>query len=353
MIHNFIFSNKIILWYLNTNTQYFPWQLHKTAYNVWLSEIMLQQTQVITVIPYYEKFIKKFPTILKLAASELNEVLYLWSGLGYYKRAINLHKTAKIISEYHAGQFPKDFNILTALPGIGRSTAGAILSLAFDQCYPILDSNVKRILIRYHFLNIDIMKKSIVYNKLWSLIEQLIPNKNISIFNQAIMNLGRLICTHKNPKCNICPINNCCYSFLAKTDTQYISIKNNITKKSKRMIWWLLLLLKKDKMVWLVQRSQESVWTELFCFPEFHELHMLKQWLLKHNLYNVPRHNMKILRHQINNIQLEIQPIYINLNKIIHIIENNGMWYNFNKSIVIGLPTPVSIMLNKLKLYFQ
>lgn len=354
MTCNFVFSNKIILWYLNTKTYDLPWQRNKTMYNVWLSEVMLQQTQVINVVLYYQKFIEKFPTIFQLAKAELNAVLYLWSGLGYYKRAINLHKTAKIVVEHYSGQFPQDLKTLMSFPGIGRSTAGAILSLALNQCYPILDGNIKRILIRYYSINCNTIKLSTINNKLWFLIEQLIPHKNIAIFNQAMMNLGRSICTYKKPACNICPIHNHCQSFLTHKTNQYpVLTTTNIKKKSKQIIWWLLLFLKTNKTVWLVKRSQESIWQGLFCFPEFYNFNMLNTWLINNNLNNNTYHNMIILKHQISNMHLQIHPIFMKINTNINLVNNNGIWYDSCQPAVIGLPKPVSILLNTIQVYLH
>lgn len=351
MEHNFIFSDKIILWHIDSQIQPFPWQLNKTIYNVWLSEIMLQQTQVITVIPYYKNFIKKFPTIFQLATAELNEILYLWSGLGYYKRATNLQKTAKIIVEQYFGQFPSNLKTLISLPGIGRSTAGAILSLALNKPYPILDGNIKRILIRYYLLNFDTSKKSTLNNKLWSLIETLIPQNNAAIFNQAMMDLGRLICTNNKPKCNICPINNHCQSFLKNEIKPYLhTVITHTQKKSKQMVWWIILCLKTDYMVWLTKRSQENIWKELFCFPEFYNLHSLKEWLLIHQLQNKKHHNMTTFKHQISNICLNIQPILIIIEKKNDFNKKNGIWYNLYKPAIIGLPKPILTILNKIKI---
>lgn len=355
MKHNFIFSKKIIFWHLNTGIQNFPWQKNKTMYKVWLSEIMLQQTQVITVITYYKKFINRFPTIFQLAESELNEVLYLWSGLGYYNRAINLHKTAKIIVEIYSGKFPQDFNILISFPGIGKSTAGAILSLALNKRYPILDSNVKRILIRFYLLNISETTQSATTKKLWNLIEKLTPYKNISIFNQAIMNLGRLICTYKKPICHICPINENCQFFLTKAiekNQNFICIKT--TKKLNRKIWWLLLISQKNKTIWLIQRSTKKIWKNLFCFPEFENYDTLNKYVTQHDLYDYTYHNINTLKYQISNINLEIQPILIIIKQTIRLIDDNGIWYCLHEPPpLVGLPKPVLTLLNKIKFYLN
>lgn len=234
MENNLIFSKKMILWYQNTRNIDLPWQKDKTLYKIWLSEIMLQQTQVTTVIPYYIKFINKFPTITQVSEASLNEILYVWSGLGYYKRAINVHKTSQIIMNQYDGQFPQDFNIILSFPGIGKSTAGAILSLGLNKRYPILDSNIKRILIRYYGLYYDTTKPSAINNKLWILIEKLVPYSNISTFNQSMMNLGRLVCTYSNPKCNFCPINNNCQFFLTNQINKYSQKRNDKKKKYRK-----------------------------------------------------------------------------------------------------------------------
>lgn len=347
---NYIFAEKIISWHLNKKNQdLFPWQLNKTIYNVWISEIMLQQTQVSTVISYYLKFIKNFPTLLKLAESELNTILFLWSGLGYYQRAINLHKTAKIIVNNYSGQFPKDFQILISLPGIGKSTAGAILSLALNQRYPILDGNIKRILIRYYQITSKTLTESEKNKKLWFLINQLMPHENISIFNQAMMDLGRIICTYKNPKCKICPINQNCQSFLKNTTNQYPALNINPQTKIKKTIWWLILLIKINKTVWLINRSQEKIWKKLFCFPEFYSYNMLNKWIMDHFLNNNTQHHLVTLKHYISNLNLNIQPVLINLNSKISITENTGIWYNLSKPEKIGIPKPVYLILEQLK----
>lgn len=345
---NFIFSETILIWYQNTRKQNFPWQLNKTIYTVWLSEIMLQQTQVTTVVPYYKKFLQTFPTISKLATADLNEVLYIWSGLGYYNRAINLHKTAKIIMQNYNGIFPQDFKTILSFPGIGKSTAGAILSLALNQRYPILDSNIQRILTRYYALNYHTFNKSKPYKTLWLLIDKLLPNTNVSIFNQAIMDLGRTICTYTHPLCNICPIHDHCTAFLTNNINQHTS-KKTICTTTTQTVLWILLLSKQSRFIWLIKRSQEKIWNKLFCFPEFYNTYALDIWILKHNLYKNQLYSTNILKRKISNINLEIHPILINLIKPIKFTKEIGIWYDLNNPPTIGLPKPVHIILHKLK----
>lgn len=344
--HNITFSKKIIIWYKTLKKEKLPWQLHKTTYHIWLSEIMLQQTQIKTVIPYYKKFIKKFPTIDKLASAQLNEILYLWSGLGYYVRAENLHKTAKIVIKSHYGIFPEDFNTLITLPGIGRSTAGAILSLALNKKYPILDSNIKRILLRYYALNNN-SKKSDCNNNLWNLIQKLLPNTEISTFNQAIMNLGQLICTNRKPTCNNCPIHNNCQAYLKNKTQQYLI--THTKKINQKTIWLLLLLQSSNKTIWLEQRLKIGIWKKLFCFPEFSNFNSLNNWISIHNLHENQYEKMDILKYKLSNINLEIRPILLKVNKKFNYHEKNGVWYKLYNPPMIGIPRPISRIIKELQ----
>lgn len=203
------FSAQVLDWYDKYGRKTLPWQIDKTPYKVWLSEVMLQQTQVATVIPYFERFMAHFPTVTDLANAPLDEVLHLWTGLGYYARARNLHKAAQQVATLHGGKFPETFEEVAALPGVGRSTAGAILSLSLGKHFPILDGNVKRVLARCYAVSGWPGKKE-VENKLWSLSEQVTPAVGVERFNQAMMDLGAMICTRSKPKCSLCPLQNGC-----------------------------------------------------------------------------------------------------------------------------------------------
>lgn len=203
------FSAQVLDWYDKYGRKTLPWQIDKTPYKVWLSEVMLQQTQVATVIPYFERFMVRFPTVTDLANAPLDEVLHLWTGLGYYARARNLHKAAQQVAALHGGKFPETFEEVAALPGVGRSTAGAILSLSLGKHFPILDGNVKRVLARCYAVSGWPGKKE-VENKLWSLSEQVTPAVGVERFNQAMMDLGAMICTRSKPKCSLCPLQNGC-----------------------------------------------------------------------------------------------------------------------------------------------
>ncbi|STO79472.1 A/G-specific adenine glycosylase [Grimontia hollisae] len=203
------FSDAILTWYDKYGRKTLPWQQEKTPYKVWLSEIMLQQTQVATVIPYFERFMTRFPTVVDLAHAELDEVLHLWTGLGYYARARNLHKAAQKIAADYNGEFPTTIEDVMALPGVGRSTAGAVLSLSLGQHHPILDGNVKRTLSR-HFAVEGWPGKKPVENRLWELAEENTPAEGVQRYNQAMMDMGAMICTRSKPKCYLCPVNHSC-----------------------------------------------------------------------------------------------------------------------------------------------
>lgn len=191
------FSAQVLDWYDKYGRKTLPWQIAKTPYKVWLSEVMLQQTQVTTVIPYFERFMARFPTVVDLANAPLDEVLHLWTGLGYYARARNLHKAAQQVATLHGGEFPRTFDEVAALPGVGRSTAGAILSLSLGQHYPILDGNVKRVLARCYAVSGWPGKKE-VEKRLWDISEEVTPAEGVERFNQAMMDLGAMVCTARS-----------------------------------------------------------------------------------------------------------------------------------------------------------
>ena len=199
------FAKSILAWFDQHGRKHLPWQQNKTPYRVWISEIMLQQTQVGTVIPYYERFMRQFPDIASLANAAPDAVLHAWAGLGYYSRARNLHRAAKMVIEDYAGKFPDTLETLQSLPGIGRSTAGAILSIAYQQRATILDGNVKRVLARYLCVTEPVNEKA-VENKLWDIATELTTNKRSADYTQAIMDLGATLCTRSKPDCGKCPL---------------------------------------------------------------------------------------------------------------------------------------------------
>ncbi len=242
------FSDAILIWYDLHGRKHLPWQQEKTAYKVWLSEIMLQQTQVTTVIPYFERFISRFSSVEELAKADLDEVLHLWTGLGYYARARNLHETAIRLCESYQGQFPTEIDELIALPGIGRSTAGAILSLALKKHHPILDGNVKRTLTRHYAIEGWPQKKEIE-KKLWQLATDNTPAAGVDKYTQAMMDIGATICTRTKPKCSLCPVMKSCQAFRLQKQTDFPT-----PKPSKK--------LPEKKAYFVIFQSGEEIWLE-------------------------------------------------------------------------------------------
>lgn len=340
------FSQALLDWYHSYGRKTLPWQLEKSLYHIWLSEVMLQQTQVATVIPYFKKFIFHFPDIISLANASQDKILYHWTGLGYYARARNLHKAAQQIMVKYSGRFPDKFEQVILLPGIGRSTAGAILSLAQNQYYPILDGNVKRVLTRYFGIEGWPGKKK-VENQLWALSTQLTPSTNAQFFNQAIMDLGAIVCDRSKPKCELCPLQKNCFTFInhkwrqlpAKKPKQQIPIKNS---------WFLILQYK--NLVWLKKRPPSGIWGGLFVFPEFNTFNALNKWLNSLGVvYNI-KEQLIIFRHTFSHFHLKITPIYVTINEIFTCIDKTrGFWYNLQQDVKIGLPTPVKNLLKQFK----
>ncbi len=257
------FQSQLLTWFEENGRKNLPWQV-ENSYFVWVSEIMLQQTQVIKVIDYFANFIDKFPSIQVLAKADVSDVLQMWSGLGYYNRARNIHKTAVICHEDYHNALPLDLNELIALPGIGKTTAGAILSLSFNLPYPILDGNVKRVVSRVYEVKAD--KLSQLDKKLWKIVEQLIPQKNPKNHNQALMDLGSMICTRSKPKCNQCPLKNICLA--SKNNTiEFYPQKKAKTKQVPITLYALLSVV--DNKVLLHQRNNKGIWAELWFLPLF------------------------------------------------------------------------------------
>ncbi|CUX96183.1 A/G-specific adenine glycosylase [Candidatus Gullanella endobia] len=341
-----LFTQLLLEWYQQFGRKNLPWQLEKTPYKIWLSELMLQQTQVITVIPYFQRFIAKFPTISELAAAPLDEVLHLWSGLGYYARAHNLYKAAKIIIEQHDGKFPENFDSVYALPGIGRSTAGAILSLALGKQYPILDGNVKRVLARYYAISGWPGKKE-VEQILWQYSEKVTPVQDVEKFNQAIMDLGAMVCIRSRPKCNLCPLQQNCKAYASHNWISYPGKKPKQILPEKT-VWFLLV--QDGNHLWLEKRPVVGLWSGLFCFPQFKNLKALSFWLIQHGFSDDLCEQMKIFRHTFSHFRINIIPILKKVSRIKSCMnEDRGLWYDLEKPPEVGLSTPVKHLLKKIR----
>ncbi len=250
-----IFSSNIIEWYIQNGRKDLPWRKKITPYRIWISEIMLQQTQVKTAIPYFKKFISKYPNLKSLSKANEEDILALWTGLGFYRRAKNIFKTKEIIKEQYHNIFPKKFDQLIQLPGIGKSTAGAIMSIAYKNSTPILDANAKRVLARYN--QVDINEKSSIKN-LWNLSEIYTPLLGIFEYTQGIMDIGAIICSPRKPKCNACPLNKSC-----KTAFKELSFNKQVKlKKSVKNIHFKLAC-SNDSFL-LFKKNEKSFWESLW-----------------------------------------------------------------------------------------
>src|SRR5215469_9611766 len=258
------FAARLLAWYARHGRHDLPWQKRRTLYRVWVSEIMLQQTQVAAVIPYYRRFLQRFPDLRALADAPLDEVLHQWTGLGYYARARNLHKAAQQLRDGHGGKFPRDFEAVAALPGIGRSTAGAILALVLDERHPILDGNVKRVLAR-HAAVAGWPGEKRVEAKLWGLAEARTPWQSAAAYTQAIMDLGATLCTRTQPRCGDCPVSADCRAHARKRETRFPSPRPRqaLPVKQTRM-----LLVRQADTVLLERRPPAGLWGGLWGFPE-------------------------------------------------------------------------------------
>ncbi len=342
------FAKAILAWYEDYGRKSLPWQQNKTAYSVWLSEIMLQQTQVVTVIPYYQRFMERFPTVQDLANAEQDEVLHYWTGLGYYARARNLHKTAQMITQQYNGEFPTDLEAMNALPGIGRSTAAAVLSSVYKQPHAILDGNVKRTLARSFAVEGWPGKKT-VENQLWQHAEQHTPDKDVDKYNQAMMDMGAMICTRSKPKCTICPVEKLCTANKQGNPLDYPGKKPKTTKPVKET-WFVILRHGKD--IWLEQRPQSGIWGGLFCFPENSNA-MIESALDSRSITDKQIEAKKQLiafRHTFSHYHLDITPILVDLSaKPDMVMEaSKGLWYNLTKPEEVGLAAPVKQLLESL-----
>ena len=343
------FSSTLLKWFDNYGRKHLPWQKNPTPYRVWISEIMLQQTQVKTVIPYFERFMETFPTIEKLAKAKEDQVLHLWSGLGYYARARNLHKAAKIITQKYDKQFPNQLEEIMKLPGIGRSTAGAILSISMNKPTPILDGNVKRVLTRLHAISGWPGERN-VEEQLWQLATNYTPKKRNPHYTQAIMDLGATICTRTHPKCIMCPFQKYCQAHQQHLETEFP------TKKSRKPLpirTTLLLLIQNQKReVLLEKRPPLGIWGGLWCFPQCQSEREMKSWCelkLQSQPHQIKR--WESFRHTFTHFHLDITPLLLTFKKLpIEAMEpEQAIWYNTNQPSELGLAAPVKKLLEALQ----
>ncbi len=332
------FHTAVLTWFKKHGRKHLPWQQEVSPYKVWLSEVMLQQTQVATVIPYFKKFMEVFPTLKHLANADENTVLHHWTGLGYYSRGRNLHKAAQQIMRDHDGTFPNKFDDIIALPGIGRSTAGAILSLAFKKPYPILDGNVKRVLSRT--FAIDSLDEKI----LWSVATQYMPKKNAGHYTQAMMDLGAMICTRTKPRCTHCPLETVCIAHRKGTETAYPLKKIKAPIPTKHKIF--LIITNEKGSYFLMQQPSKGIWANLFCPPSVATPDDISDFLKTHHFSpfdkKLDKKMLPTFRHSFTHYHLHIEPVWLKVKSSKKPLKE-GLWYDGSQSI--GLPAPMKKLL--------
>ncbi len=340
-----LFSQAVLNWFDEHGRHDLPWQKNKTPYRVWVSEIMLQQTQVATVIPYYQRFMKSFPNVKALAAAPVDEVLHHWTGLGYYARARNLHKCAQMVMNEHGGRFPKNTEQLIALPGIGRSTAGAIGSISMGLSSSILDGNVKRVLARFHAIEGWPGAKKVM-DDMWLVADRYTPAERTGDYTQAMMDLGATLCSRSKPKCEICPLVAQCeaYAFSRVKDFPFSKPKKDKPVRSTRMI-----IIEHEGEILLRQQPSSGLWGGLWIFPQ----QDLQDDVLAHpQLQNCEVKKVQAsdaFRHTFSHYHLDIHPVRVTIKaKIDQIGEASILWYNLKQPASVGLAAPVKKLLEAL-----
>jgi A/G-specific adenine glycosylase len=338
------FQQNILAWFDQYGRKDLPWQKDLTPYRVWLSETMLQQTQVATVIPYFNTFIEKFPDIVSLANAPVDEVLHLWSGLGYYARARNLHKTAQLIAE--RGRFPDTPDELIALPGIGLSTAGAILSIAFNKSHPILDGNVKRVLTRFRAVS-GWPGNSAVNKELWGISARLTPIDRVADYTQAMMDLGATVCTRSKPACAACPLNADCLARLAGNSSAFPTPKPAKTLPIKQLTF--LLLSDADNRILLEKRPPTGIWGGLWSLPEFDSIKAAHDWCLTKSIHVADQQTLATRRHTFSHYHLDYTPLLIQSDNPINIVmeADQSVWYKADQVNKLGLAAPIKLLLQQ------
>ena len=339
------FAARIIKWQRQHGRHTLPWQ-GADAYHVWLSEIMLQQTQVATVVPYYQRFVTRFPHVAALAQAGVDEVLALWSGLGYYSRARNLHAAARLVMQNHEGQFPKLFEQILALPGVGRSTAAAISALAYHERHAILDGNVKRVLARYAAIAGYTGDKKIEAN-LWQLAESLLPLKNVAIYTQGLMDLGALICTRSKPQCGVCPVQADCVAYQEGRVSQLPAPRPR-RAVPERHSTFLLLLNGND--ILLEKRPNSGIWGGLWCPPQFADTSAALGWCKQSGMKISDRKTLLPFTHTFTHFKLHIAPLCVVLHhKPLIAAQPGNIWLDRDEALLAAIPTPVRKIICEIK----
>jgi A/G-specific adenine glycosylase len=339
-------AEDLLPWFDGHGRHDLPWQADPTPYRVWVSEVMLQQTQVETVKPYFERFIARFPDVAALAAAPQDEVMRLWSGLGYYARARNLHRAAMEVATRHGGELPDSLAELMALPGIGRSTAGAILALARGQRHAILDGNAKRVLARA-FLVEEPVESTAGLKKLWGLSEAATPAARVAAYTQAIMDLGATVCTRAHPACDRCPLAPGCAARAAGRTGEVPAPRRRAPRRSRRT--HMLFLLAAGRVL-LERRPPQGIWGGLWAPPEFAEAAQAQGHLAARFGLPAPTRRLATVQHAFTHFDLEIEPWIVELSSVEpRAADSEVRWQELASIDDVGLPAPVARLLEELK----
>ncbi|MBN6149716.1 A/G-specific adenine glycosylase [Xanthomonas sp. AmX2] len=345
------FATRLLAWFDRSGRHDLPWQHPRSPYRVWLSEIMLQQTQVSTVIPYFLRFLAHFPTLPDLAAASNDAVMAQWAGLGYYARARNLHAAAQRCVELHGGELPRDFDALHALPGIGRSTAGAILSQAWNERFPILDGNVKRVLARYHGIA-GYPGLPAVEKRLWALAAEHVqhpPGERLADYTQAQMDFGATLCTRANPACVLCPLQHDC---VARREGLVEALPTPKPGKAlpEREAMALLLENAHGELL-LNRRPPAGIWASLWTLPQADTDAALREWFAREidGDYDAAE-PMPVIVHTFSHYRLHLQPLRLRKVALRDAVRDNDAlrWVSRAGSSALGLPAPIRKLLDSL-----
>ncbi len=343
-------ARSVVQWQAQHGRTHLPWQQTRDPYRVWLSEIMLQQTQVVTVLDYYERFLERFPDVASLAAASADEVMALWSGLGYYSRARNLHRCAQQVVELHGGAFPASAQVLQTLSGVGRSTAGAIAAFCFSERVPILDANVRRVLTRVLGFDGDL---SVAANEreLWALAAEILPNSDLAVsmprYTQGLMDLGAMVCLPRKPLCLVCPLQSRCVAFTESEPERYPVKSRKLTRKAEA--WWLLLLRDPSGRVWLERRPTKGIWAGLYSLP----MYLSESALLDHPAVasacadGINCTALPAFLHVLTHRDLHLNPVIVDVLAADETRPEAG-WYSREQWNVMGLPAPIRKLLDAL-----
>jgi A/G-specific adenine glycosylase len=343
-------AERVVAWQATHGRNHLPWQQTRDPYRVWLSEIMLQQTQVSTVLDYYARFLARFPSVGALAAAHQDEVLGMWSGLGYYTRARNLHRCAQQVVCEHAGQFPRSAEVLATLPGIGRSTAGAIAAFCFSERVPILDANVRRVLTRYLGFGADLAQAR---NEriLWEQALQLLPRDDLlnamPRYTQGLMDLGATLCTPRAPQCSHCPLQVDCKAFQEGHPESYPVKTRKLTRKSES--WQLLVLKNGQGQAWLHKRPPRGIWAGMHCLPVFADASALDRCVA--TLGQASSLSVSVLQpflHVLTHRDLHLHPVLVSGEMPEQPLEDGG-WFGADQWEQVGLPAPIRRLLDSMQ----